>query len=274
MSEKSILFDASRCMGCRGCQVACKQWNDLPAEVTTNRGSYENPPGLSPDTWMKIGFHEKEQGNRLFWMFSREACMHCTEAACVLVCRPHALFHHDLGFVAYDRDLCNGCGYCTEACPFGVPRMQGNTVTGERKMAKCTFCADRVLNGLDPACVQSCPTGALLFGSRARMLERASDRLRDLRRRNPEIYGGACIYGTDLLDGLHVLYLLPRGPGDYGLPERPTISGLIHLRDSILPPVAGALTAVTVAGLGLNALVTRLRTRNSGGEKGSGHDRD
>ncbi len=118
MAEKAILFDATKCMACRACQVACKGWNELPGEETTNRGTYENPPDLSPTTWLKMKFAEVPSNGRVgAWLFTRRACMHCTEAGCVEVCPTKALYHHELGFVAYDKNLCSGCGYCSGSVP-------------------------------------------------------------------------------------------------------------------------------------------------------------
>ena len=137
MAEKAILFDTTRCMACRACQVACHQWNDLPAEATTNHGTYENPPDLSPTCWIKIRFNEVPKANGgVDWVFTRQSCMHCTDAACVEVCPTGALYHAQDGYVAYNEDLCSGCGYCVEFCPFSVPRSQGSTITGIRKMKK------------------------------------------------------------------------------------------------------------------------------------------
>ena len=118
MTEKAILFDSTRCVGCRGCQSACKQWNGLGSDDTHNSGSYENPPALTSDTWIKIRFREMESNGSIDWIFTRQSCMHCTDAACVSVCSSDALKHHPDGFVIYDKDHCTGCAYCVEACPF------------------------------------------------------------------------------------------------------------------------------------------------------------
>ncbi|MGW8181808.1 MAG: 4Fe-4S dicluster domain-containing protein, partial [bacterium] len=151
MTQKAILYDESKCTACRGCQTACKQWNGLPGTETTNWGSYENPRDLSVDTWLKIKFKESERPNGIVaWLFNRRSCMHCTDAGCVVVCPTGALYHHEMGFIAYDKNLCSGCGYCLEACPFDVPRISESRLTGLGKMDKCTFCQDRVTNGLEP----------------------------------------------------------------------------------------------------------------------------
>jgi formate dehydrogenase iron-sulfur subunit len=121
MADKAILYDATRCTACRGCQAACKQWNendeyipppsDKKGVEAKNRGSYENPPDLSPQTWLKMRFTEVERDGEVRWLFTRQACMHCTDAACVRVCPNGTLYHHELGFVAYNKDTCTGCGY-------------------------------------------------------------------------------------------------------------------------------------------------------------------
>jgi len=117
MSKKAILFDPTRCIGCRACQVACKEWNDLEGETTTNRGSYENPPDLSPKTWVKLEWREVERDGKVEWLYTFRACLHCTDAACEQVCPTEAISHTEEGFVIIDRQLCIGCGACVEECP-------------------------------------------------------------------------------------------------------------------------------------------------------------
>ena len=258
MAENAILFDSSKCTACRGCQVACKQWWGLEGETTTNRGTYENPPDLSADTWVKIKFKEvdSKRTGGVDWVFTRRSCMHCTDAACVKVCPTGALYHHPSGIVAYNKDLCSGCGYCVEFCPFDVPRAKGNDIIGTRKIDKCVLCGDRVSNGYEPACVKSCPTGALTFGDRQELVAAGKKRVQELKATYPEAY----LYGEKELGGLHVMYVLTHSPQVHGLPAQPDIPVAAIANESILQPVAYALTGVAVVGLGLNYLVARANT--------------
>lgn len=254
MAEKAILYDSSKCTACRGCQVACKQWWELPGEKTINRGTYENPPDLSYDTWIRIKFNEMSNGNGgIDWIFTRESCMHCTDAACVTVCPTKALYYHPSGFVAYDEDLCSGCGYCVEFCPFDVPRAKGNDITGIRKINKCRFCIDRVGNGIEPSCVKTCPTDALIFGDRNELVAIGKKRVQELQSKYPNAY----LYGEKELGGLHVMYVLTHAPQVHGLPAHPDVPVAAIATDDILRPLSYAVTGLAVVGLGLNYLVAR-----------------
>ncbi len=258
MAEKAILFDITKCMACRACQVACKQWNELEGEVTTNRGSYENPPDLSPQSWLKIRFTEVERQGKLSWLFTRQACMHCTDAACVKVCPTKALYRHELSFVAYDKDLCSGCGYCVDACPFHVPQSQRNLITGAAKMNKCTLCTtsglDRIDAGYEPACVKTCPPLALKFGDRSQLLMEGRARVQDLRTNG---YTNAYLYGDEELDGLHVIYVLDDSPKVYGLPINPQVPAMATAWKNVLQPVGWALGGLTILGLMLIYVIAR-----------------
>lgn len=252
---KAILFDSTKCTACRGCQVACKQWNNLEAEETTNTGTLENPPDLSSRTWLKMRFNEVEDDGKLAWLFTRQACMHCTEAGCVKVCPTKAVYHHDLGFVAYNKEICSGCGYCVDACPFNVPRMQGSSLTGKKKMDKCLFCIDRVTNGLEPACVKTCLSGALAFGERDEMVNAADERINKLGERGVE----AQLYGRNELDGLHVMYVLAHPVEDHKLPAKPEVSPSVTLWQDILQPMGYAAVGLVAVGLAMNYMVARVR---------------
>jgi formate dehydrogenase iron-sulfur subunit len=258
MMHKAILFDATQCMACRGCQVACKQWNELSGERTRNSGSYENPPSLSAKTWLKIKFIESENDGMPTWKFSRQACMHCTDAACVTVCPTKALYHNELGMVSYNKDACSGCGYCADFCPFDVPCTDGNLVCGVAKIAKCTMCTsgglDRIAAGEQPTCVKTCPSSALKFGDRDQLLAEGREKVATLKQQG---FGNAYLYGEKELRGLHVLYVLDDMPEAYGLPANPTIPAVAGIWKNMLQPAGWALGGLTLAGLALNYLIAR-----------------
>jgi formate dehydrogenase iron-sulfur subunit len=268
MAEKAILYDATKCTACRGCQVACKQWNENDEYIpppsdpdgvqASNWGSYENPPDLSPTTWLKMRFTEVETDGKLRWLFTRQACMHCTDAACVRVCPNGSLYHHELGFVAYNRDTCTGCGYCAEACPFEVPRSDRNIWSGQAKMDKCTFCTsqgfDRIAEGWEPACVKTCPPGALQYGDRNELVAKGKARVADLQAQG---YSKANLYGETELGGLHVMYVLEDSPATYKLPENPTVSAATIAWKDVIQPVGWAVGGLAIVGLGVNWLVAR-----------------
>jgi len=255
---KAILYDTTKCTACRACQVACKGWNELPAEVTTNRGTYENPPDLSPATWLKMEFREVDPGGMVRWFFTRRSCMHCTDAGCVKVCPSGALYHHELGFVAYNKDICTGCGYCADACPFSVPRSDRNLISGIAKMDKCTLCTtpglDRIAEGWDPACVKTCPSNALQYGDRDQLVTEGKKRVESLIAKG---WTNANFYGEKELGGLHVMYILDDHPAVYGLPADPQISAATIAWQDVMQPIGWAVGGLTVLGLGLNYLVAR-----------------
>ena len=237
MTSKAILFDATKCTGCRGCQVACKSWNDLKAEETINAGTYENPPELSPDTWLKMRFEEivdTDAPGGLSWIFTRQACMHCdvSRAGCLKVCTTGALYVHELGFMAYDKDKCSGCGYCISACAFHVPQAEKGGWTGERKIDKCLFCADRVTNGMEPACVKTCPTGALTFGDKTAMINAGNARVAELKARDSSRYADANLYSGG---SGSVMYVLPYTSSVHDLPEDPGVPVSATLLENAIP---------------------------------------
>lgn len=271
MAEKAILVDVSRCIGDRACQVACKQWHDLPGESTRMlAGSYQNPPNLSYDTWTLLRFKELPGNGDNRWLFRKHQCMHCTDAACVRVCPVDALSHHkEMGFVSYDRDKCIGCGYCGEFCPFGVPKLDVNAFTGQGKMNKCVFCQDRVTHDLPPACVKACPTGALQYGERQELLEKGRARVRELSADYPE----ATLYGETELGGLHYLYVLRHTAETYDLPADPDVPLAATFWQDVIKPLGWVVVGGTAAALAINFAVATLWVRGrrmSGGPPGGG----
>jgi formate dehydrogenase beta subunit len=249
MTEKGILFDMGKCIACRACQVACKQWNELPAEKTTffaATGGYQNPIGLSPKTYTLVKFYEVSKADQLRWLFRVQRCMHCVDPACVKACpvEPKAMTHvKELGLVYVNRELCIGCGACHEYCPWNIPQID-DTIG---KSTKCTFCVDRVTNGLMPACAKACPTGAITFGDYAQVLDmahKAQDRLTQ-KGRNPVIYGE-----KELQTGTHKIYVLPE-PLDFypDLPKNPKVSEDLGLFRELLKPLGTLTLTASVIGM-------------------------
>lgn len=246
---RACLVDTTRCVGCRGCQVACKEWNDLEAERTTLRGrdGLQNPPSVSARTFTLVTFHEVRDPaapGGLRWAFAKRQCMHCLDPACVAACPVTALSRRSDGAVTYDSSKCIGCRYCVLACPFDVPTAEWDTTSP--RIRKCDFCASRIgaggalaeVNGAEPpsdsrersenhrrrpACAAACPTGALAFGERDDLLAEATRRIRE----RPASYVPH-VYGEREVGGTSWLYLssvpfdalgFPRGLPDHSLPE-------------------------------------------------------
>ncbi len=219
MAEKAKLYDLSKCMGCRGCQVSCKQWNGLPAEKTkffAAEGGYQNPKDLSPSTWCLVKFFESLNSKGVVWRFRTHACMHCTDAPCVDVCPtdPKAMTRDaDTGIVYVDAEKCIGCGSCVEACPFGVPHVDKKA----EKARKCTGCLSRIREEVEPACAKTCITGALSFGSLKQMKAKAKKAASALKKQGLKPY----VYGVKEVGGTHSIYVLPEGLAAFDLPKSP-----------------------------------------------------
>ncbi|MFH1028571.1 MAG: 4Fe-4S dicluster domain-containing protein [Pseudomonadota bacterium] len=250
MMRKAMLIDESKCTACRGCQVACKQWNDLEGweySKTVNSGSYENPPRLTPQTWMRIKFNEYEGPDGFRWLFLKEGCMHCGDPVCVHVCPTGALKQQPDGRVTVASDLCNGCGYCTQYCPFEVPRLEiSSVITGRAKVFKCHFCQDRTDNNLTPACVKTCPAGALSWGNRDELIAAGKKRIDALRVRG---FRNANLYGEKDVGGLGRLYALIEKPEAYGLPAHPEYPYMAALWLNTVRPLGKVALGGTLLGL-------------------------
>ncbi len=230
MAEKIKLYDDSKCTACRGCQLACKQWNGLKAGQTVHSGTYQNPPSLQSNTFMIIHFQDYvDPKGEVKWLFRKEACMHCTDAACVTVCPSGALYYNqDFKTVGMDKEKCIGCKECVAACPFEVPRYDAKT----EKVTKCDMCESRISNKLDPACVKACPTGALKWGDK-------EDILNAVAKRKEHLGVVASTYGDKFVGGTHFMYLLKEQPDVYdGIKKNPKVSFSITVWKKWLKPLS------------------------------------
>ncbi|GEJ57049.1 formate dehydrogenase subunit beta [Anaeromyxobacter diazotrophicus] len=245
--EVAKLIDVSRCIGCKACQSACMEWNDLRDEVGVNEGFYTNPKDLSDQSWTLMRFYEENIEGSLQWLILKDGCLHCTEPGCLKACpAPGAIVQFTNGLVDFHQENCIGCGYCISGCPFNIPRLSKH----DNKAYKCTLCSDRVSVGLEPACIKTCPTQALSFGSKEDMLAQAEHRLDDLRERG---FTKAAVYDPQGVGGTHVVFVLPHGdqPEKYGLPKDPHLGPLLSVWRSWVSRSLGVFTmfAVVVAGV-------------------------
>ena len=228
-NELVKLIDTTLCTACRGCQVACKQWNEMPGFRTKQTGTYQNPPDLQWNTWTLIRFQEYEDKDENFqWIFRKDGCMHCTDASCVKVCPSGALYYTDIKTVGIHRDKCIGCKECIAACPFDIPRYYKKT----EKIYKCDLCYSRIKEDLPPACVKSCPTGALTIGPKDEMIKKAYARVQQLG-------GDANVYGDKFVGGTHMMYVLKEKPEVYeGIKQDPKVPFSLTVWKSWLKPLS------------------------------------
>ena len=221
--------DTSVCIGCKACEVACKEWNAVPEDGLLLTGmSYDNTAELSASTWRHVEFIEQTvpvavnggDGDEVRWLMASNVCKHCTQAGCLDVCPTGALMRTEFGTVVVQDDVCNGCGYCVSACPFGViGRSQA-----DGGAHKCTLCYDRLGEGLTPACAKACPTESIQFGPLDEMRELAHQRVDDLQEAGQP---KARLYGADPGDGIGgagAMFLLLDEPEVYGLPPDPVVT--------------------------------------------------
>ena len=245
--EVAKLIDVSKCIGCKACQAACMEWNDVRDDVGVNVGSYNNPIDLTDRSWTVMRFYEEEvPGKDLQWLIVKDGCLHCEDPGCLRACpAPGAILQYANGIVDFVQENCIGCGYCQTGCPFNVPRYSAV----DQKAYKCTLCSDRVAVGLEPACIKSCPTQALSFGSKDDMRDLALGRVAELAERG---YDKASLYDPSGVGGTHVMYVLPHGdPELYRLPAKPQVSPLVAFWRSGVAKTLGVVTmaAVVVAGI-------------------------
>jgi formate dehydrogenase iron-sulfur subunit len=238
------LIDISKCIGCKACQAACMEWNDLRDAVGESQGVYDNPRDLTDQSWTVMRFYEVEPDGKLEWLIRKDGCMHCADPGCLKACpSPGAIVQYSNGIVDFQEENCIGCGYCITGCPFNVPRISKK----DNKAYKCTLCSDRVAVGLEPACVKTCPTGAIVFGSKDDVKYHAEERIVDLKERG---YQNAGLYDPPGVGGTHVMYVLQHAdrPELYSLPKDPHVSPLVSLWKGVAKPLA--LLALGVAAVG------------------------
>ncbi|MGW6062040.1 4Fe-4S dicluster domain-containing protein [Streptomyces sp. NPDC055189] len=282
--------DTSVCIGCKACEVACKEWNAIPEDGLSLTGmSYDNTQGLGASTWRHVAFIEQtvpartepgqtvpepqgrtqlplaegttpatppEAGESTRWLMSSDVCKHCTHAACLDVCPTGSLFRTEFGTVVVQEDICNGCGYCVPACPYGVIEQRPS----DGRAFKCTMCYDRLGAGQEPACAKACPTESIQFGPLDELRERAALRVDQLHEAG---VSGAHLYGDDPAGGVGgdgAFFLLLDKPEVYGLPPDPVVT----TRD--LPAMwkhAGAAAVSLLGGFALSFALPALARRRA-----------
>jgi len=273
-SRMGFFTDTTTCIGCKACEVACKQWNDLPADGGELRkgGSYDHTGSLGASTWRHVRFveveaapvpHDPEEVDLLAvasggatlerWVFMSDVCKHCTNAGCLDACPTGALVRTEFETIIVQPDVCNGCGYCIPACPFGVI----DRAPDDGRAAKCTLCYDRLEDGLEPACAKACPTDSIQFGEHEELLDRAHRRVATLHERgvpNAYLYGAS----EDMAGGLGAFFLLTEPPERFGLPARADSP----IQQNVVPATLAAVGAGLAAAVGVAASF-RVRGENT-----------
>lgn len=262
MTKKMVFIDTSLCTGCKACSVACKAWNELPAEKTQLVTSYQAQKDYTPTTWTYVKFNEKYENGKMNWLMIKQQCFHCAEPACMKACAVGAISKTESGYTLINQDKCIGCGYCVANCPWSIPK----TDKEKDKTYKCTGCIDRVENGLKPACAQTCQPGAIQFGDRDKMMETAKVRLAEAKKTNPK----AQLYGDSLMGGTTYVYLLQDEPQAYGLPANPTIPASLTFWKDIVQPYGGWLipiaAGVAVVSFFSTRLINVMNSKSKGGQ--------
>ncbi len=229
----SKYIDTSTCIGCKACEVACQEWNDLRVVPTQQTGSYQTMPHLDAEFWNLIRFDEREFEGGVAWLMRKDQCMHCEDPGCLAACpAPGAIVQYENGIVDVNPEACIGCGYCETGCPFDIPKFHAKT----GKMAKCTLCVDRVQVGLEPACVKACPTGCLQFGTKDDMVALGNARVEQLK---ADGFATAALYDPPGVGGTGVVTVLAHGdhPEWYRLPRDPSVPLAVRFWKSVLRPL-------------------------------------
>ena len=244
--EVAKLIDVTTCIGCKACQVACSEWNDLRAEVGNTVGVYDNPADLQPKAWTVMRYSEVEINGKFEWLIRKDGCMHCADPGCLKACPSEgAIIQYANGIVDFQSEHCIGCGYCVAGCPFNIPRVSKE----DNHSYKCTLCVDRIAVGQEPACVKTCPTGAIHFGTKQDMIRHAEHRITDLKKRGFEHAG---LYNPEGVGGTHVMYVLHHADQPelyHGLPKDPQISEIVKFWKSAWKPLSAAAFVATFGGL-------------------------
>jgi formate dehydrogenase iron-sulfur subunit len=242
-TEVAKLIDVTKCIGCKACQSACLEWNDLHEDIGYNHGVYDNPSDLTPNTFTLMRFSEwvNPETQNLEWLIRKDGCMHCEDPGCLKACpAPGAIVQYSNGIVDFIHENCIGCGYCIKGCPFNIPRIS----RVDHRAYKCTLCSDRIAVGQGPACQKACPTQAIVFGTKDEMKDWADFRIKDLKSRGFENAG---LYDPPGVGGTHVMYVLHHAdkPHIYaGLPDNPVISPIVDVWKGVTKYAGLALMGV------------------------------
>ncbi|HLJ67369.1 MAG TPA: 4Fe-4S dicluster domain-containing protein [Chloroflexota bacterium] len=268
-TARGFLTDTSLCIGCKACEVACKQWNQLPMDDDPEGGpdgfrwegtSYDNTHALGATTWRHVTFAELPgaggAGGQTAWMMMSDVCKHCAHAGCLEACPTGAIIRTEFDTVVIQQDICNGCGYCVPSCPYGVVELNTTAQSGDHKAHKCTLCYDRLKDGLEPACAKACPTDSIQFGDLEELRAHAERRVRELRGRGLSAYhyGTSDCGGSATIGALGASFILLDDPARYNLPAHPilpqsrTFRGILSMAVTAL--ALGAATAWSLASRG------------------------
>ena len=252
---KAVLIDLTRCIGCRGCQIACKEWNERKARKTEFRGDYTNPTQLSSDCYTRIRFHEQDKNGTPVWSFVKDQCLHCKDPACASACPVMALKKTEAGPVVYNYDRCIGCRYCMLACPFHIPKYEWESALPW--VQKCTFCSERIKDGMIPACIKVCPTGTMFYDDHDAVLAEARKRMAA----SPGKYVNH-IYGLEEAGGTAWMYIsdIPFAELDFkmNVPSYP----LPNLTWEYISHIPALFGVTFVAGLGAWLITRRNENMN------------